>query len=213
MIPVQRPDKPDGFDERAQPFVNEVLRAIEDEENVTSELTGKHSKVQKDAKIQLLEVAHGKCMYCETKVSDGPAELEHILPKSRYPRLAYEWSNWGVACKWCNTRKSSHIFNEETPVLNPYEDDIEENLSFSPMGPVGKTELGVWVVDQILNNNRAPMLSERNDHVNSCSELLDVAEGLPAENRAPLVELVRRRSVESGRFSRYVRSLLELRGY
>jgi len=58
---------------------------------------------------------HGKCAYCETKVtasSDWP--VEHFRPKGRvaerpdhpgYYWLAYEWTNLYLSCTLCNERR------------------------------------------------------------------------------------------------------------
>ena len=42
---------------------------------------------------------HGACGYCEEA---GRGEVDHFRPKSKYPELVYEWSNWVFACHTCN---------------------------------------------------------------------------------------------------------------
>jgi uncharacterized protein (TIGR02646 family) len=42
------------------------------------------------------------CAYCE-ELSRG--EVEHFRPKSRFPELVYQWSNWVFACHDCNHAK------------------------------------------------------------------------------------------------------------
>ena len=44
----------------------------------------------------------GICGYCE-ETSRG--EVDHFRPKSRFPELVYEWSNWVLACHDCNHAK------------------------------------------------------------------------------------------------------------
>ena len=44
------------------------------------------------------------CAYCEEATK---GEVEHLRPKSRFPRLVYSWSNWLLACHECNHAKSS----------------------------------------------------------------------------------------------------------
>ena len=48
------------------------------------------------------------CWYCE-RLCDADAEyggrvptVDHFRPLSRFPRLAYEWSNWVFSCYACN---------------------------------------------------------------------------------------------------------------
>lgn len=45
------------------------------------------------------------CAYCE-ELCRG--EVEHFRPKSRFPQLVYEWSNWVFACHDCNHLKSDN---------------------------------------------------------------------------------------------------------
>ncbi|MCA9684756.1 MAG: hypothetical protein KC457_21405, partial [Myxococcales bacterium] len=46
----------------------------------------------------------------------GSAGVDHLLPKSRRPELAYEWSNYRLACGKMNARK-----NDLESVLDPFE--------------------------------------------------------------------------------------------
>ena len=42
------------------------------------------------------------CGYCE-ELCKG--HVDHFRPKSRYPHLVYQWSNWILACPTCNQSK------------------------------------------------------------------------------------------------------------
>ena len=48
------------------------------------------------------------CWYCERRcdpaadVGDKAATLDHFRPLSRFPNLAYDWSNWVFSCRRCN---------------------------------------------------------------------------------------------------------------
>lgn len=55
-------------------------------------------------RIKLCRRFHGICGYCEEE--DTPGTLDHFKPKSVFPDLVYEWSNWVFACKTCNQRKA-----------------------------------------------------------------------------------------------------------
>lgn len=46
------------------------------------------------------------CSYCEREMNSG-FEVEHIQPKHLYPDLERHWDNFLLACKNCNTRKST----------------------------------------------------------------------------------------------------------
>jgi uncharacterized protein (TIGR02646 family) len=96
--------------------------------------------VWSDLKSWLLtRVFHGKCAYCETRISGGFfGDAEHFRPKgnvtvpgeqgkrgaqladgnahSGYYWLAYDWQNLLPACQWCNNLKS-----DQFPVEGSYE--------------------------------------------------------------------------------------------
>ena len=57
---------------------------------------------------QLGERSGDNCWYCErhcapaAPVGDLAATLDHFRPLSRFPNLAYDWSNWVFSCRRCN---------------------------------------------------------------------------------------------------------------
>jgi uncharacterized protein (TIGR02646 family) len=56
----------------------------------------------RDFRNDLGEVFFGLCGYCERA---SPGEVDHFRPKSKFPELVYEWSNWVFACHTCNSAK------------------------------------------------------------------------------------------------------------
>ncbi len=87
-------------------------------------------------KSALREASNGKCMYCESDVSHiDYAQIEHIQPKAigQYPELEFEWENLGYSCAKCNNTKSNK-YHSETPYINPYDENPNDNLVFS--GPM-----------------------------------------------------------------------------
>lgn len=50
----------------------------------------------------LRKVFHSNCGYCE-EICRG--EVDHFRPKSRFPHLVYEWTNWVYSCHSCNGSK------------------------------------------------------------------------------------------------------------
>lgn len=66
-------------------------------------LSGQPSDHQWSAyRSDLKRVFGGFCAYCE-ELTEG--EVDHFRPKSRFPELAYRWSNWLFSCKSCNGYK------------------------------------------------------------------------------------------------------------
>jgi len=83
----------------------------------------------KSIKSALLRAQHGKCAFCESKVSHvAYGDIEHFRPKAGYQQratdglqrpgyywLAYEWTNLLFACQICNQQGKKNLF----PLANP----------------------------------------------------------------------------------------------
>jgi hypothetical protein len=55
-----------------------------------------------------------RCVYCLTRelwTNDGPTSftIDHVKPKSLYPKLQCEYDNLVYACTWCNSHKSNSL--------------------------------------------------------------------------------------------------------
>lgn len=51
-----------------------------------------------------MECLGSYCTYCEVpEKTSASLHLEHIKPKSKFPRLAHEWVNFAIACHTCNS--------------------------------------------------------------------------------------------------------------
>ncbi len=49
-----------------------------------------------------------RCNYCGVYVYGPNLHVDHILPRSKYPELAFTPSNLQILCKDCNMRKGNH---------------------------------------------------------------------------------------------------------
>jgi hypothetical protein len=67
---------------------------------------------------QLWQAYKGVCAYSSLHIPRGTGALsvDHLLPKSKRRELAYEWSNYRLACVRMNARK-----NDLEDVLDPFE--------------------------------------------------------------------------------------------
>lgn len=68
-----------------------------------------------------LRTAYGHiCCYVSVYIEPvtGAASVDHMLPKSRSWREAYEWRNYRLACSLMNSRKNDYL-----DVLDPFEID------------------------------------------------------------------------------------------
>lgn len=78
-----------------------------------------HSTVWANAKDAMASVSFDKCWYCECKQERSDLHVDHFRPKGRitgesshngYWWLAFEWTNFRLACTFCNcVREDSEI--------------------------------------------------------------------------------------------------------
>lgn len=145
-------------------------------------------------KQALLEESHGKCVYCEQRLTASrPLEIDRFRPargamnaqgnrsEDHYYWLAYDWDNLYASCLECNYAKATkfpvaservppHIHGDldaiEKPlILNPARCNPEDHLEFHYDGKVTpKTIRGQHTID-IFRLNRASLVEARAAHV------------------------------------------------
>ena len=82
----------------------------------------------KEVKSRLIELQHGKCFLCESKLLHiGYGDVEHFRPKGGWVQdnelmnepgyywLAYDWSNLFLSCQICNQQFKKNLFPLQTP--------------------------------------------------------------------------------------------------
>lgn len=145
-------------------------------------------------KAALLSESHGKCVYCEQKLTASrPVQVDHYRPVSgaidvrgarsedHYFWLAYEWENLYACCPECNQAKGSKfpVASDRAPlrissdldvierplILNPGRSYPEAHLQFCEDGlVVPKTKLGEYTIE-ILRLNRVGLVEARSAHI------------------------------------------------
>ncbi|MCI1037991.1 HNH endonuclease [Pseudomonas putida] len=131
-----------------------------------------------DNKKALEDASHGKCMYCESKVTHVYfGDVEHIKPKAvtKYPELKFDWGNLGFCCARCNNSKSDD-YEDDCPIIDPYSENPAESLiAFgSILYPKTGSERGDLTIRTLdlnridLVEKRALRLDEVQNAVNAC---------------------------------------------
>ena len=84
--------------------------------------------------LKLYEAYNGTCAYLAIRIprAVGSRTVDHRVAKNQSPELAYEWSNYRLACSLMNSRKAT--FND---VLDPFEVHDE----WFELDPVGRQVL------------------------------------------------------------------------
>jgi uncharacterized protein (TIGR02646 family) len=102
----------------------------------------------------LVELFHGKCAYCESKVNaDAPGVLDHFRPKwatrglreeyapDHYWWLAFAWSNLYLTCPNCNKQRGPRFPVKGARINGPDDDPATEDaLLLDPCGPIDPDE-------------------------------------------------------------------------
>ncbi len=74
--------------------------------NTTCKEGGEISKIRQT----LLEMSNKTCVYCGDKIDNTSMDIDHYLPSSKFPYLAYCWDNLLPSCKICNQHSKSDFF-------------------------------------------------------------------------------------------------------
>lgn len=163
-----------------------------------------------EIKAALVSETKEKCAYCEARflaVSFG--DIEHILPKSKFPELVVDWDNLTLACSRCNQHKGSK-HDPQLPFVNPYRDRVEDHLLF--LGPIAysTSDRGFYTINE-LNLNDANRIEARDRELKSLESLLRRFEAASARYvRDELWKLIQLQA-ESGEYTSSIMSYLALR--
>ena len=96
-------------------------------------------------KRRLKELQHGKCCFCEAKITHiSHGDVEHFRPKAGWVQadeplnrpgyywLAYDWANLLLSCEICNQRFKKNLF----PLNNPENRAISHHQSIADEEPL-----------------------------------------------------------------------------
>ena len=122
---IDRGAEPDGVAELAREYTQGWVRYFRDREGARPT-----DYRWADFRAALGERSDGACWYCErlcepaSYVGGIAATLDHFKPRSRFPELAYEWSNWVFSCRRCNGAKGNQW--PENGYVDPADNDAGE---------------------------------------------------------------------------------------
>lgn len=161
MRNVTRPAAPESLRRNSARWTRELMGEISRNEGVASEARykyfGKYGK--DDVRDALKSMYNNLCCYCESRVGKS-GDIEHRLPKRKYPASTYDWNNLHLSCRDCNTAKSEK-FDEINPILDPVIDFPISNFIKHKLHKVaaiharGKTTIRHTKLDRDdLNSNR-----------------------------------------------------------
>lgn len=113
MIPVRKKPEPAEFDSLVRRPGRAYLRQVRRPSSKQFQEHAYWTRIQS----HLRERYGGICAYAAFWIppTTGSANVEHFIPKSRVPRLAYEWDNYRFVCGRLNGRKGDFV-----DVIDPF---------------------------------------------------------------------------------------------
>lgn len=175
MIRLTKLDEPKILKDNKHTWTSQYIQLVNNNQKVPDDLKYKYR--EHSIKEQIVKETHGKCAYCESKVSHVcPGDIEHILPKhgGARPDLYVEWTNLTLACEECNRPRKKTYYNPADPLINPYEDNPEQHLiSAGPMIFNKPGDRKGHVTYTILELNRSGLFERRVERLNSLKCLAD----------------------------------------
>ncbi len=115
-------------------LTTEVSNAADPKSRAAALWNAKPEKVFSEIRETLRAMAGGRnrCMYCED--NEG-TDIEHFWPKSAHPQKAFSWSNYLLACAYCNSnckRTRFPMTDGQPDLIDPSVDDPSHHLRLLP---------------------------------------------------------------------------------
>lgn len=151
-----------SFEGELENIIDEYLYQLSNGlcDNIWSKNDDSLKKVKKHIKEHYLNAQDYTCSYCKQRIEVGHNaiwDIEHIIPKDKYPNFIFEPMNLCVVCKDCNlekrnkdvltntSRKTFPIKSEDYLIIHPHFDDyrnhmkiLNSSLFFIPLDRKGK---------------------------------------------------------------------------
>lgn len=179
MIKLYKRPKPKVLIDNGVQWTKELMQHVNNGTVVPKQIKGKykHDDIKTAVKLETNE----KCAYCESYITHQyPGDVEHIIPKSVYPRLTFTWNNLSFVCYWCNNNKRATV-DKSCKLLNPYKDIINDHLrAFGPVVlHINNSKRGELTHREI-KLNRIKLIERRTDAIKELQNLIDKYENEPA---------------------------------
>lgn len=103
-------ETPESINQRVAWYPN--LRNERDQ--IRDRWNDKDSEGNQPVRDMLLALTEKECVYCGTFIGGGKSwEVEHYLPKEKFPRLSYCWTNLLPGCAACNKYRKRGWYPKE----------------------------------------------------------------------------------------------------
>lgn len=141
MIKLTRTKKPAVLVQNAKNWTIEYLKAKQiyqdsntpDNKKILQNIENRYN--QTEVKDALKIMFNKKCAFCESHITHiDYGQIEHFKPKSKYPKLCFEWNNFLLSCPICNGKSNKGdkfpLKKDGGPFINPVVEKPEDFLKF-----------------------------------------------------------------------------------
>lgn len=188
MIELKKEPKPQLLIDNGETWTNDLMSEYYLTNNINKTKQNRYNKPQiKDA---LKRETKEKCAYCESKITHiYPGDIEHIIPKSKFPRLTFTWSNLTLGCYWCNNKKRAFL-NRTCMMLNPYKDKTNTHIrAFGALiYHINSNERGEITWRQ-LELNRPELRDKRQEKIEELQTMIDKLRKTVNQGLKDLIEI------------------------
>lgn len=221
MIQVARTNKPEILNKKQVEWQSALNKAISESQNDNSLANRKkidlafskynHKQVKDSLKIMF----SGKCAYCESHITHiGYGHIEHFRPKSKFPELCFEWSNFMLGCEICNGKQyKGDKFperHEGGPFVNPVDEEPDDFFEFEFDSETGTANVipkdrRALTTEEMLGLNRPELVKRRSSIVRL---LVTIAIKADKGDRIFITEL-KRRCNKDEEYAAFARALVK----
>lgn len=172
MIALIKTQEPNVLAQNGKQWTSDLMAYIKSGSKIPDNIKNRYN--HPDVKDALISETHGKCMYCESYISAiAPEHIEHYRPKALYPEKTFEWNNLGLACPWCNIKKSDS-FEEACAIVNPYMENPDD--FFISLGTIiyhKPNNKRAELTEYLLELNRPELIEGRKHVLDNICPLID----------------------------------------
>lgn len=172
MIGLIKQPKPQLLIDNGDTWTADLMTEFYQTDTINKTKQNRYSKPE--IKQVLIKETNEKCAYCESKITHiYPGDIEHIIPKSVFPRLTFTWSNLTLGCYWCNNKKRANL-DRDCKFINPYKDSPNEHIrAFGPIICHINSSLRGEITWRTLQLNRPALRDKRQEKIEELQLLID----------------------------------------
>lgn len=129
MRNVARLQKPKTLSQNATRWKRKLIKKINECGKINKKVPSAYydNYHQDDVLDTLKRMYKGLCCYCESRIEPVSfPNIEHLKPKTIFPKYTFDWDNLHLACGKCNTYKGNKYDNKH-PILDPVKDNPISN--------------------------------------------------------------------------------------